>query len=321
MSYTTKQLIAIARAEVGYLEKKTNSKLDSKTANAGYNNYTKYARDLFNAGYYNGNKNGYAWCDVFVDWCHWIASGKDSKEAQRMICQTGLYGAGCAQSAQYYKNQNRLFKDPKPGDQIFFWNSGKTSIAHTGIVKKVDKTYVYTIEGNTSSKSGVVANGGAVEEKKYKLNYSRIYRYGRPYYAEEETSGEKEETPKVSEVKENEVKKLTVDGKWGKATTTRLQQIFGTPIDGEVSNQWLKYKLSNPGLTDGWEWKLKPNKKGSALIMAMQKWAGMPIDDRDGEIGPKTIKAFQKKLGTVQDGQVSKPSQMVKALQEWANKQ
>lgn len=321
MSYTAKQLLAIAQAEVGYLEKKTNSQLDSKTANAGYNNWTKYARDLHNANYYNGNKNGYAWCDVFVDWCHWIAAGKDAKEAQRMICQTGLYGAGCTYSAQYYKNQNRLFKDPKPGDQIFFWDSGKTCIAHTGIVKKVDSTYVYTIEGNTSSTSGVVANGGAVEEKKYKLNYSRIYRYGRPYYDEEATPDVNIEAPKDPATKENEAKKLVVDGKWGKATTTRLQQIFGTPVDGEVSNQWRAYKASNPGLMDGWEWKIKPNRKGSALIMAMQKWAGIPIGERDGEIGPKTIKAFQKKLGTVQDGKVSKPSQMVKALQKWANEQ
>ena len=53
----------------------------------------------------------------------------------------------------------------------------------------------------------------------------------------------------------------------------------------------------------------------------MQSWAGMPEGKRDGEIGPETIKAFQKKLGTTQDGRVSKPSQMVKALQRWANGQ
>lgn len=39
------KLIKTAEAEVGYLEKATNAQLDSKTANAGYNNYTKYARD------------------------------------------------------------------------------------------------------------------------------------------------------------------------------------------------------------------------------------------------------------------------------------
>ena len=69
MILTVENLLKIAEAEVGYLEKKTNSNLNDKTANAGYNNWTKYARDLNNAGYYNGNKNGYAWCDCFVDWC------------------------------------------------------------------------------------------------------------------------------------------------------------------------------------------------------------------------------------------------------------
>lgn len=115
--------------------------------------------------------------------------------------------------------------------------------------------------------------------------------------------------------------KLVVDGKWGKKTTIRLQQIFGTTVDGKVSNQWAKYKESNPGLGSCFDWKEKPNGKGSQLIKAMQKWAGMPANEQDGEIGPKTIKAFQKKLGTTMDGKVSKPSQMVKALQRWANEQ
>ena len=32
------KLLAVARAEVGYLEKASNSNLNSKTGNAGYNN-------------------------------------------------------------------------------------------------------------------------------------------------------------------------------------------------------------------------------------------------------------------------------------------
>ena len=115
--------------------------------------------------------------------------------------------------------------------------------------------------------------------------------------------------------------KLTVNGEWNKATTTKLQQIFGTPVDGIVSNQHAVYKYTNPGLVSGWDWQSKPNGRGSVLIKAMQKWAGMPADQQDGEIGPNTIRAFQKKLGTVQDGKVSRPSQMVKALQKWANSQ
>lgn len=114
---------------------------------------------------------------------------------------------------------------------------------------------------------------------------------------------------------------LEVDGKWGKATTTRLQQIFGTTVDGEVSNQHKMYEAENPGLTGGWQWQDKPNGRGSALIRLMQKWAGMSSYDVDGEWGPETCKAFQRKLGTTVDGRVSNPSQMVKALQRWANKQ
>ena len=40
------RLIAVAENEIGYLEKKSNKDLDSKTDNAGSSNYTKYNRDL-----------------------------------------------------------------------------------------------------------------------------------------------------------------------------------------------------------------------------------------------------------------------------------
>ncbi len=117
-----------------------------------------------------------------------------------------------------------------------------------------------------------------------------------------------------------EKKLLTVDGKWGSDTTRRLQEIFGTTVDGIVSNQLKAYQKKNPGLVTGWQWKWVAS-AGSPLIKAMQKWAGMAKSKQDGRIGPATIKAFQKKLGTTQDGVVSNPSAMVKALQKWANKQ
>ena len=183
MTYTAEQLIKIAEAEVGYLEKETNSNLDDKTANAGHNNWTKYARDLNKAGYYNGNKNGFAWCDMFVDWLFLQLCKGDVKNAEWLICQTGDLGASCVFSSNYYRNAGRFHtSNPKPGDQIFFGKKGSES--HTGIVYKVDSSRVYTIEGNTSSEAGVVANGGAVRKKSYALNYSRISGYGRPRYGE-----------------------------------------------------------------------------------------------------------------------------------------
>ena len=42
---------------------------------------------------------------------------------------------------------------------------------------------MYTIEGNTSSAAGMVANGGCVRDKSYSLTYNRIGGYGRPNYA------------------------------------------------------------------------------------------------------------------------------------------
>ena len=85
MVYDLKKVINIAFAEVGYLEKKDKNNLDSKTANAGDKNYTKYARDLDAMNFYNGHKNGFAWCDVFVDWCFIQAYGKET--ALALTCQ------------------------------------------------------------------------------------------------------------------------------------------------------------------------------------------------------------------------------------------
>lgn len=112
---------------------------------------------------------------------------------------------------------------------------------------------------------------------------------------------------------------IGVDGKWGQETTRKAQKVFGTPIDGIVSNQYLVYKEKNKGLlASTFEWKEQPSKNGSALIGAIQERIGVK---KDGFIGPDTIRGMQKWLGTTQDGYVSNPSEMVTAFQEWLNKQ
>lgn len=177
------RLLATAIAEIGYLEKATNAQLDDKTANAGSNNWTKYARDLDALGVYNGKKNGYAWCDMFVDWCFITTFGLET--GMKMTGQPmGGYGAGCTASANYYKATGRFFmSSPKPGDQIFFTQDGGKTMYHTGLVEAVEGGRVYTVEGNTSSAAGVVPNGGAVRDKAYALSYAKIGGYGRPDYS------------------------------------------------------------------------------------------------------------------------------------------
>lgn len=181
MAYDKQKVIDIAEAEVGYLEKETNSNLDSKTGNAGDENYTKYARDLAAVSFFNGRKQGAAWCAVFVAWCFYMAFGKEA--ALALLCQPKKdnCGAGCKYIRSYFKAKGQWHtSNPQPGDVIVFYNSTKTKFAHTGLVRKVDGSRVYTIEGNTSGASGVVANGGGVCRKSYSLNYASIAGYGRP---------------------------------------------------------------------------------------------------------------------------------------------
>ena len=176
------RVIAAAEAEIGYVEKASNAELDEKLANPGKNNWTKYARDLDGFGnIYNGRKNGYDWCDVFVDWNFITAFGMET--AMKMLNQSydGL-GAGVKWSAWYFKQADRWYtKDPEPGDQIFFGDA--TGWWHTGIVADVRDGRVYTIEGNTTGNAGVVANGGCVARKSYLLTYKYIKGYGRPDYS------------------------------------------------------------------------------------------------------------------------------------------
>ena len=184
MSYDPNKVIQVALNEVGYLEKKDKSNLDDKTANAGSKNFTKFARDLDALGFYNGRKNGVAWCDVFVDWCFVQAYGLEAalKLTNQPLGKSNC-GAGCKYSRNYYKKKGQLFDKPQPGDQIFFYPKdgiGGSAIQHTGLVYAVDGKYVYTVEGNTSGANGVVANGGGVCKKKYSLTYARLAGFGRP---------------------------------------------------------------------------------------------------------------------------------------------
>lgn len=111
---------------------------------------------------------------------------------------------------------------------------------------------------------------------------------------------------------------ISVDGLWGVDTTKKAQKVFGTTVDGKVSNQLSAYKASNPGLlSESWEWQSKKS-GNSPLVKAIQKWCGAT---QDGLIGPDTIKKMQKKLRCGADGKFDKPSPAIKAFQKWLNKQ
>lgn len=289
------KVIEIALGEVGYLEKASNKNLYDKTANAGSNNYTKYAYefDTKYVGFYNGKKNGFAWCDVWTDWVFVTAFGVD--KGRELLCQpTKSLGAGCGYSMDYYKKKGQFYKSPKKGDQIFFYNSGKTGIAHTGLVYDVDNTYVYTIEGNTSSASGVVANGGAVAKKKYKLAYTRIAGYGRPKY-----DAEPEATKTESVKTDNKKTKFseTVQA-WQKAAIADGYKFPKYGADGEWGSEC--EAVAKKAICK----KCTLIYKNKSLTKIAQKAVGVKVDGKFGNDTKKKVIEWQGLMGLKQDGVV-----------------
>ena len=162
----SEKVINIATSELGYLEKRSNSNLDSKTANAGSGNYTKYWRDI------KPDYQGQPWCACFVTWCFVQAFGKDKatallKHYPYVYCPT-------------MANLFTLNANPKIGDIVIFKRNG--TFVHTGIVISVNGDYFQTIEGNTSGGSAIIANGGGVCKKGYYNSKLPGTKFCRPNY-------------------------------------------------------------------------------------------------------------------------------------------
>lgn len=201
-NYASK-VIKVALVEEGYLEKsakaykKDPTVLDHKTKGAGSDNYTKYGRDMHKVYPAVMDFPAY-WCDAFVDWCFYKAYGVTT--AKSLL--GGNFDDYTVASASMYDKHNALGTTPKTAAQVFFTRNGKISgCHHTGLVIRVDKTYFYTIEGNTSGASTVVSNGGGVKTKKYKITeYKGKVLFGYPKY-DAEKKEEKEEMKEKTEAK------------------------------------------------------------------------------------------------------------------------
>ena len=236
MLNTVDKVIAVAEQEVGYLEKSAKaykadpSVLYKKTEGAGRDNYTKYGKEMHDI-YPSVMDFPAYWCDTFVDWCFQKAYGVST--AKSLI--GGNFDDSTSASVQMYKKKNAYFKsNPKVGDQVFF-NNG-TRVCHTGLVYKVTDSYIYTIEGNTSSEAGVESNGGCVAKKCYKITNSKIDGYGRPKYDVEgqtNTNSIQSINPFKEAVKELQIalnteykKKLVVDGMPGPKTYAATPTLY-----------------------------------------------------------------------------------------------
>ncbi|WP_328742913.1 CHAP domain-containing protein [Streptomyces caniferus] len=155
MTVDAAKIIAIAKAEIGYHEGRSNGH---------WNNDQKYSKAVPGMAW----SNYQAWCCTFVAWCAMLAG------------ESNLYPrtASCLTAVSWFRQQKRFSQYPAVGAQIFFGSGGGS---HTGIVTDYDGTYVYTVEGNTNDSGS--AEGDGVYAKKHARRDAHVYGYGYPRFA------------------------------------------------------------------------------------------------------------------------------------------
>lgn len=197
MGYDVDSLIKVFKGEVGYLEKyKGATNLDSKTAQAGSDNQTKYWIDTA------PSLQGSYWCADFITWCFQRQFGKEATTKLLLhypyiSCQK-LYDLG--------KSKGQIYTNPQKGDIALFYNKTKKRFSHTEFVYATDSTYFCCVGGNTSSNQGnansanVVRNGGGVHDKAYvtKTLVSNGSVFFRPNYGTQTTQTVTETIPAVA---------------------------------------------------------------------------------------------------------------------------
>ena len=196
-------VIAVALTQAGYLESGTAG--DFAGVNSGRKDYCEYNYNMGDWGQgYGGGPNGYQWCASFVswallqsrvysiksssmgDWCRYHDGVNGTLDVSYMWREVGVgHWANQIKRAGYFKNSRYKGGSytPKTGDIIFYSWDG-TNYAHVGLVVYADSTNVYTVEGNTSDKNGLEANGGCCSVKVYALNSQYIMGYGAMPYKE-----------------------------------------------------------------------------------------------------------------------------------------
>lgn len=219
-----------------YLEKKTEAYLDDFSKNAGYNNYTKFARDVNNLG--QPGCQGQPWCAEYQFW-KLVQTLGITKALQ--IMGGGFYN--CQSVMNYAKANGTWHTKPKNGALIIFRRG-----AHIGSVNSYNTSDVYTNEGNTSSVAGVEANGGTVRNKKYKINDPAITGYvWIDWGTETKTESWVATGTRVSTVNDLYIRETPNGYILGHINAGDRVEINGT-----VSGKWTRVKVAGIGI--GWAW-------------------------------------------------------------------
>lgn len=154
------ELLELAESQIGYQEKADSAALDDPYANAGYNNYTKYSRDVDAWGL--EGCQGQPWCATYQFWLEAKIFGVEKALEHFFMKRNNYQAYHCFSTYNAFERMGKTSLSPQIGALIVFKHS------HIGRVTAVKSGYVYTNEGNTSALYGD-SNGGTVKNKKYLL--------------------------------------------------------------------------------------------------------------------------------------------------------
>lgn len=218
-----------------YLEKRTNAYLDDFQKNAGYNNYTKFARDVDNWG--QPGCQGQPWCAEYQFWK--LVKVLGITKALK-IMGGGFYN--CQSITRHAKANGTWHSTPKDGALIIFRNG-----SHVGSVRSFDFSKVHTNEGNTSSAAGVVANGGAVRNKSYAISDPAIDGY---VWIDWDRRTQSTDTWKATGTATSTVDDLYIRETPNGYVLGQINKGNRVEINGEKSGMWTKVKVVGIGI--GW---------------------------------------------------------------------
>lgn len=248
-------VLAVALSQLGYQEGASAGNYSGTVG--GGNNYTEFNYNMGNWGVGYGGSSA-PWCAMFVTWClrqskvntigtgsaNWCRNNTGNKKY--IWCEIGcpawvtqLKKWGYWKASKYAGGSYT----PLPGDLIFFRYSSSATPAHIGMVLYATSSTIYTVEGNTSSGTGLEANGGGVYFKSYSANYSNILGYGAMPYNANATIDYSGSKPTAGLYMSSTLKYLYKDAKATTAASVNLPAYTLFKVTGVASGSGLSAVL------------------------------------------------------------------------------
>lgn len=252
MGYNIDRLINILKQEDGYVEKRKNcprQALYEKVGKyAGADNWTKYWRDMADAGLANYQGSYYCIATLF-----WGMVKTYGLSATQSLCLQ-KFMINCQITYDLFKKANQVYSTPKIGDIVVFWNGSR--FHHAELVVSVKGDVVKTFGANTTAVTSVtVYNGGGCRYgKTYSLKalQSAGHKFLRPKYGEQHIEGWVKN--------EDRWKYRLSDGSFVKNSWKYIENRYyvfdgnGNMIRGWfLSNGQWYYLCGDGGMAEGWQ--------------------------------------------------------------------